>query len=831
MFANTTKLQIKNMKSQIVKRVFVLMFFLFSSINIFSASNDNNVEWNGLYHDSFNNYYRSPFGAVPTNTTVNLKFRSYRFDLTSVTLRIYVLDPVTNITTGPTDIPFTWLTNEGTTYDIWQVNYSTPNLPRLVYYKIKATDGTSNAWYSDAYSSDHDNLGQGGDGNITVNEPFASYQLTVYKSDFTTPSWLADSAVYQIFPDRFRNGDITNDWCRSGNTTGCPSLYGAPTSSNIIHTTWNETMRDPRQAPIDNNAYGSQFYGGDLKGVEDKLDYIKNLGFDTIYFTPIFAGRSNHGYDTDDYKTIAPQLGGNAAFQSLVAAANARGMKIIADGVFNHVSQDSFYMDYYGRYPSDGGCESFSSPYRSWFTWNANATSVPCLYTHYNGWFGFGGLPELTENTEVRDYIYRTPNTNVTQYWLNNGVSGWRFDVADNISHDWWADYRGYAKNYNPNAPLIGEVWQDASSFLLGNQLDSVMNYRFRKNILGFARGVDWADNDNQGSDRIIGLVPSQFNRAMLAVREDYPLPAQMAMLNLLDSHDTNRALYVLSVLGESQSQTKDRLKLAAIFQFTYIGSPMVYYGDEAGINAPSLANNSNGLPEDDPYNRAPYPWSDEAGNTSVYGPSDSSLISFYSTLGSIRRSNVALRTGSFQELLMGDITASATDNNTYAFARISGTNKVIVAMNNGTTSNTISIPVSNYFTDGTVLNDLLNTATNATFTVSGGNINLTLPARSGAIFAPNTPTMANASINGRIIFANGSGAKRVNVVLQNLGNGQTYKTKTDGDGYYRFENMPTGFNYTITPSLYYHHFTPTNQTISLNENLNGVTFTAQRPQ
>jgi glycosidase len=807
------------MKSKIVRIFFVSLCLLFSSITNFSAANDNNVEWNGLYHDSFNNFYRSPFGAVPTGTTVNLKFRSFRFDLTSVTLRVYVLDPVTNITVGPTDYAFSYSSNDGV-YDYWQVNFTAPSNPRLAYYKIRATDGTSNAWYSDAYNGDHDNLGQGGDGTVTT-----------YKADFSTPTWLHNSAVYQIFPDRFRNGDITNDWCRSGNTTGCPSLYSSAPSNNIIHTTWNEAMRDPRQAPINNNAFGSQFYGGDLKGVEDKLDYIKGLGFDTIYFTPIFAGRSNHGYDADNFHQIAPQLGGDAAFQSLVTAANQRGMKIIADGVWNHVSQDSLYMDFYGRYASDGGCESFSSPYRNWFTWNATATSVPCLWTHYNGWFGFGGLPELTENAQVRDFFYRTPSTNVTQYWLDRGVSGWRFDVADNISHDWWADYRGYAKTYNANAPLIGEVWQDASSFLIGNQLDSVMNYRFRKNTLGFARGVDWSDNDNQGGERIIGLVPSQFNRAMLAIREDYPLPAQLAMLNLIDSHDTNRALYALSILGESQAQAKDRLKLAAIFQFTYIGSPMVYYGDEAGINSPSMANSPNGQPEDDPYNRAPYPWADETGDTNVYGPADSSLISFYTTLGSIRRSNVALRTGTFQELLMGDITPSTTDNNTYAFIRESGANKVLVAMNNGTTANTVTIPVGSYFADGTILNEQLNTATNAVFTVSGGNVTFTLPARSGAILSPQVPTLASASISGRIAFSNGAGARRVNVVLQNMSGGQSFKTKTDGDGNFTFEQIPTGSTYTITPSLFYHNFAPNNQAVALTENVNGLTFTAQRSQ
>ncbi len=196
------------------------------------------------------------------------------------------------------------------------------------------------------------------------------------------------------------------------------------------------------------------------------------------------------------------------------------------------------------------------------------------------------------------------------------------------------------------------------------------MNYRFRKNLLGFARGFDWEDNDNNGNNKIVGLAPSQFNRAMMAIREDYPLPAQRAMLNLIDSHDTNRALYTLKNSFETTAEAKQRLKLAAIFQFTYIGAPMVYYGDEAAINAPSQANNGSGLAEDDPYNRAPYPWSDEAGNQNIYGPADQDMIGFYTILGVLRNNYSALRTGEFAALLMGDITANEFDNNTYAFAR-----------------------------------------------------------------------------------------------------------------------------------------------------------------
>lgn len=796
----------------------------------------NDIQYLGLKHDTFDPYYRAPFGAVPAGTMVNLKFRTDLLDVSGVFIKVYKYNPQTNTTDPAAEFPLTFLENRnenGTTYDIYSINYVAPATPSIIYYKFRVADGASQAFYSDAYGDDHDNLGQGGDGLATPGEPFPAFQLTVYDAAFVTPAWLHNAAVYHIFPDRFRNGDVTNDWCRAGNTTGCPSLYGAPTSDNIIHTIWNEAMIDPR-ATGNNNAYGSQFYGGDLKGIEDKLDYIKGMGFDTIYLNPIFKARSNHRYDTDDFLGIAPELGGDAAFASLTAAANARGMRIILDGVWNHMSQDSEYFDYYGRSPVLGACESLASPYRSWFNFFNNNT--PCQYrpdltppqVDYEGWFGFGGLPVLNENDDVKNFFYRTPGTNVTQYWYDRGASGWRFDVATDISHQWWNEYRGFAKTYKPDGALIGEIFPDASQYLAGDQLDGSMNYRFRKNVLGFARGFDWEDNDNNGGNKIVGLSPSQFNRAMMAIREDYPLPAQRSMLNLLDSHDTNRALYTLTVTGDSGlTQAKERLKLAAIFQFTYIGAPMVYYGDEAGMNSPSLGNSGSGLPEDDPYNRAPYPWADEAGNPNVYGPADASLISFYRTLGIVRRSYPALRTGGFAPLLTGDLTASAGDNNTFAFVRFDAANKIIVVMNNGANANTATIPVGAYFADGTTLRDILGSAAlapNATYTVSGGNITVTLPARSGAIISNFAPTAASVSVSGKIANEKGIGIAGVRVTMTDA-NGRVSAAASNSFGNYRFDGVAVGGTYTLfAQSRRYQIENPT-RVLSVSEDVSNADF------
>jgi glycosidase len=787
----------------------------------------NDIQYLGLKHDTFDNYYRSPFGAVTTNSVVNLKFRTDLLDVSGVFLKVYRYNPATNTTDPPVEYPLTFLENrtEGaTTYDVYSVNYTAPATPSIVYYKFRVVDGASQAFYSDQYADDHDNLGQGGDGTATDGEPFPAFQLTVYPASFTTPAWIGNAAVYHIFPDRFRNGDITNDWCR-GNPIGCPSLYGAPPSDNIIHTIWNEAMIDPR-ATGNNNAYGSQFYGGDLKGVQDKLDYIKAMGFDTIYLNPIFKARSNHRYDTDDFLGIAPELGGDAAFASLVAAANARGMRIILDGVFNHMSQDSEYFDYYSRSPVVGACESTGSTYRSWF--NFFNSDAPCDFTDYEGWFGFGGLPVLNENDAVKDFFYRTPTNNVTQYWYDRGAGGWRFDVATDISHQWWNEYRGYAKTYQPDGVLIGEIFADASQYLAGDQLDGSMNYRFRKNVLGYARGFDWEDNDNNGGNRIVGLTPSQFNRSMTAIREDYPLPAQRSMLNLLDSHDTNRALYTLTASGDSGlTQAKERLRLAAIFQFTYIGAPMVYYGDEAGLNAPSLGSSGGGLPEDDPYNRAPYPWADESGNPNAYGPADANLINYYATLGVFRRNHPALRTGTFAALLTGDTTASATDNNTFAFARVEGSDKVVVVMNNGSTANTATIPVGAYYANGTILYDHLNNsspganrAALASHTVSGGMITLTIPARSGAVLTNLAPTAASVSISGRALTDDQRAISGATVSITG-GSGNIRTAITNAFGYYQLEGVLAGETYIL--SVRHKRFQFSDRAISVDEDLTEV--------
>jgi glycosidase len=702
-------------------------------LDITAGAASGDIQWEGLRHDTFDPYYRSPFGAVPAGSAVTLRFRTAHFDVDGVGVRVYTYDAATGSTSGPVDHPMSFFENRvegGTEYDIWTLTLDTPATASVLYYKFRVTDQGDEDFYSDSYLNDHDNLNQGGEGAAFDGEPFPAFQLTAYAPGFQTPAWLRDANVYQIFPDRFRNGDPTNDYCRPGSTAGCPTFYGDQTP--LLREPWNTAVGDPRQPGPFQGQYGTQFFGGDLKGVEQKLDYLQSLGIDTVYLNPIFKARSNHRYDTDDFLAVDPALGGDAALASLKSEAERRGMRLIFDGVFNHSSSDSLYFDRYHRYASGGGCESLASAYRGWYNFfNAN---TPCTYTDYESWFGFDSLAVFNEGAGVRDFFYRAPADNVTKHWYDRGASGWRFDVASDISHDWWREYRGYAKGYKADGPLVGEIWEDASQFLAGDQLDSVMNYRFRKNVLGFSRGVGWNDNDNFGGNQIVGLTPSQFDRALRSVREDYPPQATAAMLNLLDSHDTNRSLYVLTLTGDDGlNEAKQRLRLSALFQFTYMGAPMVYYGDEGAIDSPSLGNGANG-PEDDPYNRAPFPWEDEAGDANVYGPADLVVRDFYTKLGHMRKQFAALREGSFETLLTGDTSPSASDDSTYAFARVSGASRAVVVLNNGTVVNTASVPVAAHFADGTALVDVL---TGAGYTVAGGHVALALAPRTGVVLLP----------------------------------------------------------------------------------------------
>lgn len=611
-----------------------------------------------LFHDSFSATYRSPFGAVTTGTRVTLKLRVTGARPTSVAAHV--------------GSRFVAMRRRGALYS---ATVAMPSTPQIVKYTFRVRIGKRTLWYGD--DGDADTI-RGGTG-ATSSFELIPYTITVYARGFAPPAWEQGAVIYSIFPDRFRNGDPSNDYCRPGSTTGCPTFYGDTPAR--AHLTWNEPVETPPP-------YNRDFFGGDLAGVQQKLDYLKSLGVDAIWMNPIFKARSNHRYDTDDYSQVDPALGGNAAFASLAAAAKSKGIRLILDGVFNHASSDSLYFDRYHRYPTDGACESASSPYRTWFQISG---STPCSGNDYKGWSGLDSLPVFNhDDAGATSFLH-----SVAKNWLGAGADGWRLDAAQEIDHSWWQAFRSDVKSAFPDAPLIAEDTAgpaDASDFLLGNEMDGVMNYRFREDALAFAGGT---------------LTPARLDHALNALREAYPVQALNASFSLIDSHDTPRATSLL---------TRPQLRLAAALQYTAIGAPMTLYGDEVAINAPGS----------DPFNRAPYPWSDASGNVNTYGPPDLGVLDWYQRLGRARADLPALRGTGFTSLL--------ANAQVYAFARTGGAAKPVIAvLNRSATPATATIPLRGTYSGGMTLTDALS---DATFSTSGGSVRVTLGGDDALILA-----------------------------------------------------------------------------------------------
>ena len=676
-----------------------------------SPEPDNYVMLDGLEHDSRSDVYRQPFGAVTTGTDVTLRFRTYANDVTAVKVRVWdtaaaaqTIHSMTKVATMP---------GETFDYDIWEVNLSAPDALTILYYRFIVTDGSDTDYYEDHALYD------GGLGQPLDESADRSWQIDVYDPDFTVPEWFADAVVYQIFPDRFRNGIAANDPI-SG------TFFYEEDPGTLTAPQWNWIVPDPRISGPWEGSYSKLFYGGDLQGIIDKLDYIEEMGINTLYLNPIFESPSNHKYDTTNYEVIDDNFGDLSTFITLTTELENRGMRLILDGVFNHTSSDSHYFDRYGRYDDvEGACESIASPYRDWYYFTDVAPGEgPCVGSDgtpnaatYNAWWGFDSLPKLntTDVEEVRTYIYSDTNA-IARYWLEQGADGWRLDVAGDVDHSFWKDWRDDIRDAKEDAVTIAEEWDDASHFLLGDELDSTMNYRFRNAVIGVLRETDWRDTNST----ITALSVRQFDSVMHGIEEDYPPEAFYAMMNLVGSHDVNRVLIPLDQDGDptdaDYSDGKMRQKMLALIQMTMPGAPTVYYGDEVALSGfgEATASNEGGVFYSDPYNRQPYPWTDAAGydDLPAWRQGDLTMREHYSKTAAIRHANPALRTGSFDTLLVND------DAEIYAYGR---GHEAVVALNFSTTeSQTITIPVDGYLPDDTTLTDELN---GDGYTVTNGDI------------------------------------------------------------------------------------------------------------
>ncbi|MFZ1400672.1 MAG: alpha amylase N-terminal ig-like domain-containing protein, partial [Candidatus Promineifilaceae bacterium] len=505
------------------------------------AANDNDIWWNDLGHDSRDTLYRTPGGAVEAGTAVTLRLRAASNDLTGAQVRVW--DDRIN---AQMLLNMSRVADDGT-YEYWEATVPASAEPTIYWYRFIAMDGTAVAYYEDDASRN------GGWGQTFGDSPDNGWQLTVYDPSFQTPDWVKNGIMYQIFPERFRDGD-------SGNNPPAGEFHYNIPGGSIVRSDgadWHTPICDPRDENACFQIYGQNFYGGDLQGIVDKLDYLQQLGVTVIYLNPIFESPSNHKYDTTDFGVIDDNFGDLALFQTLAAEAHSRGMRLVLDGVFNHSSSDSVYFDRYNRYPSEGACESVSSPFRSWYNFSPQ-TAGPCAGdTTYESWFGFDSLPKLNSaNQDVRDYIWAGGEDAIGRYWMQ-WADGWRLDVGGDVdpgltndpNNDYWEGFRDAVHTTNPDAYIVGEEWNVATAWTLGQEWDATMNYQFGSAIMSFWRDSDFVDNDhNSGSSAgiLTPLTPSELDARLQNLEERYPPEAFQAMMNLLGSHDTNRALFML---------------------------------------------------------------------------------------------------------------------------------------------------------------------------------------------------------------------------------------------------------------------------------------------
>ncbi|WP_420329525.1 alpha-glycosidase [Paenibacillus graminis] len=429
---------------------------------------------------------------------------------------------------------------------------------------------------------------------------------------FTAPEWAKSAVFYQIMPDRFANGDAGND----------PVNVAA----------WGDTPT------------AESFFGGDLQGIIDHLDYLARLGITAIYLTPIFEAPSNHKYDTTDYRKVDPDFGDVEVLKELVANAHAKGIRVVLDAVFNHISAQSPQFQSVIEHGEH-------SEYAGWFHIHNFPVKVTDGKPNYDAFGFFADMPKLnTVNPEARKYLLDTAG-----YWLKEvGIDGWRLDVANEIDHTFWRDFRKVVKDINPEAFIIGEVWSDSMRWLNGDQFDSVMNYPLASRL------TEYLNNGDMDAGR--------FGEQLGNLLMRYPQQANEVLFNLLASHDTPR---ILTQLGGDPR----KLKLAAAFLFTFTGTPCIFYGDEIGLEG-----------EGDPDCRKCMIWEEERQNRE--------LFECYQSLIRLRKAFPALQTGRFRIL-----TANPQER-AFVYERVDADAHFVISLNPSEQPATLPLPLEDHFQD-----------------------------------------------------------------------------------------------------------------------------------
>ena len=562
------------------------------------------------------------------------------------------LDDVTGVdlvwwTTGPeTRVPMKAVEKDRV-YEYFRTELK---LPEGAKYVFQYQDGATGPW-----------LGPKGLSNTRVKDAAFSYDSARFPA-FVTPDWVKHGIIYQIFPDRFRNGDPKNDpdfkeWYYAGKNTLPPGGSINPEFQEYYHLVkWDDIAALTQAAHTPDHRDWMAFYGGDIEGVRQKLDYLKSLGITIIYFNPIFEAKSTHKYDAADYRKIDPHFGTNEQFITLVKEAKAKGIRVILDIVFNHSGNAHWaFKDAVEKGPA--------SPYYTWFEFkqyplpagwpNVGRPWKPGDY--YYCWWNFGDLPDLNfdlsrdnkAEVPIRDVKDAQPNVGLiqylldaTEYWLKDAdVDGVRLDVPNEVPFWFWKLFNQRVKKVKPDAYIVGELWGNASDYVKPGIYDAVMNYAFfRDPVLKFLCNA-------QGT-------AAEFDASLATGRLTYPRQSVAVQMNLIDSHDTVR--YLTQANGDVS-----RLTLAALFQMTYVGAPAIYYGDEVALEG-----------QRDPDCRRPFPWDWEkdAKRASVHA--------YYTKVANLRLQHAALRTGEFRTL--------ATQGQTMAFLRGDASEKFVVVMNAG---------------------------------------------------------------------------------------------------------------------------------------------------
>ena len=538
-------------------------------------------------------------------------------------------------------------------------------------------------------------------GRCGISREILEYYNFVVVPGFSTPDWAKGAVMYQIFTDRFYNGDKSND-----------------VETNEYYYIGDYSRRVTNWDKYPANMGVREFYGGDLQGVMDKLDYLQELGVEVVYFNPLFVSPSNHKYDIQDYDYIDPHYGkivddggevlpngvtdnsqatkykkrttglknleaSNELFIKLVEELHRRGMKVILDGVFNHCGSFNKWMDRERIYEGEkdyepGAYISADSPYRSYFRFFKEEPENWPYNGNYDGWWGHDTLPKLNyeDSVKLENYILY-----IGRKWVSPpyNVDGWRLDVAADLgrsneyNHDFWKKFRTAVKDANPNALILAEHYGDPSDWLKGDEWDTVMNYdAFMEPITWFLTGME--KHSDEAREELLGNIDN-FIGSMAHHMSNMLTPSLQVAMNELSNHDhsrfltrTNHMVGRVEHLGPEAANeyvNKAVMREAVVMQMTWVGAPTIYYGDEAGVCGFT-----------DPDNRRTYPW----------GREDHELIAFHKEAIRIHKEHLALRTGSLKIL--------GGEENVLSYARFKGNDRIIIVINNRSERTEVKVPV-----------------------------------------------------------------------------------------------------------------------------------------